>query len=179
MKTRTLPLFLLLTILSFSSCKKKDANPKEVLPAATMEGKNTFGAMVNGKVWLPKGRPNLFRSNFDVIYDPGYKGGTLNVSAYRETSDNSSEYEQLVMGMTQVDQEGVYTFDNTELSGVRYYNGVCEYDDAPDFYQRGRLEVTKLDLVNGIVAGKFELTLAITGCDTIRVTEGRFDKKIF
>ncbi|WP_299758694.1 hypothetical protein [uncultured Pontibacter sp.] len=178
MKTQALPLLLLFALLSFSSCKKKDANPKEVLPAATMEGKNTFGAMVNGKVWLPKGRPSLFRSNFIVTYDPGYKGGTLNVSAYRKANENSPE-SAMVMGMTQVDHEGVYTFDDVELSGVRYYNGICEYDDAPDFYQRGKLEVTKLDLVNGIIAGKFELTLAITGCDTIRINEGRFDKRIF
>lgn len=179
MKIQALPLLILTVLLSFSSCKKNDANPKEVLPAHTMEGKNTFGALVNGKVWLPKGRPSLFQSNFKVIYDPEYRGGNLSIIAYREISDNSSNFEQLVMGMTKVDKEGDYTFDNAELSGVRYYNGICEYDNAPDFYQRGKLEVTKLDLVNGIIAGKFELTLAITGCDTIRVTEGRFDNKIF
>jgi hypothetical protein len=60
MKTRVLPILLMLVLLAFSSCKENDANPKEVLPAATMEGKNTFGAMVNGKVWLPKGRPSTF-----------------------------------------------------------------------------------------------------------------------
>lgn len=179
MKTQALPLILLLALLSFSSCKKKEANPKEVLPAATMEGKNTFGAMFNGKVWVPKGKPSIFENNLEVVYEPSYKGGTLNISAYRKVNDNPANYEQIAMGMTEVDKEGVYSFDNAELSGVRYYNSICEYDDAPDFYQRGKLEVTKLDLVNGIIAGKFELTLAITGCDTIRITEGRFDKKIF
>ena len=179
MKTRALLLLLLCALLFTFSCKKKEANPKEVLPAATMEGKNTFGAMVNGKVWLPKGRPSFFQSNYKIIYDPGYRGGTLNIVAYRQIEGDPVDFEQMVMGMTQVDHEGVYIFDNAELSGVRYYNGICEYDDAPDFYQQGKLELTKLDLVNGIIAGKFELTLAITGCDTIRITEGRFDKKIF
>lgn len=171
---------VLLLCLSLLACRKDAASPKEEqLPPATMNGANTFGAMVNGKVWLPKGRPSFFQSNFKVVYDSGYRGGTLSIVAYRQVNDNPVFFEQIAMGMAQVDKEGVYSFDNAELSGIRYDNGICEYDTAPDFYHRGTFEVTKLDLSNGIIAGKFEFTLALPGCDTIRVTEGRFDKKIF
>ncbi|WP_299756941.1 hypothetical protein [uncultured Pontibacter sp.] len=178
MKTQALPFLLLFALLSFSSCKKKDANPKEELPAVTMEGKNTFGAMVNGKVWLPKGRPSTFQSNFNVIYDPAYKGGTLNIAAYRETKESPAEYDYFVIAMAQVNKAGVYTFDNAEISGVRFYNEYCDYDKSPDVTRSGTLEVTKLDLENGIIAGKFSFTLSKNGCEVIHVTEGRFDGKL-
>ena len=178
MKARVLSFLLLFALLSISSCKKRAANPKEVLPAATMEGKNTFGAMVNGKVWVPAGRPSTFQKNLDITYEPAYKGGTLNIAAYRKINDTSG-YEQLVIGMTQVDHEGVYNFGNADFSEIRFYNGVCEYDSSPNFNYQGKLEVTKLDLNKGVIAGKFEFTLTKSDCETINVTEGRFDKKLF
>lgn len=59
----------LLPLLFNASCKKTVTPPPtppltEELPVATQEGKNTCGFLVNGKVWLPKGRrgdgsPNL------------------------------------------------------------------------------------------------------------------------
>ena len=73
-------IFLLLTLcfLCQCSCKKSilanddDDNPPmtelEKLPAITMEGANTFGCLVNGEAWTPKGY--IFpESNFDVYYD--------------------------------------------------------------------------------------------------------------
>ena len=164
----------LLVLLSLISCKKEKAEPQ--LPPATMEGKNTFGALVNGKVWLPKGRPNFYQSNLSVVYDPGDAGGNLNIIAYRHKE--AEEYLSIVM--TQVDHIGTYSLDNVEL-GTGAFKSVpgCDYELVPDVERSGKLEITKLDLTNGIIAGKFEFTLAKPGCDTIRVTEGRFDKKLF
>ena len=38
--------------------------------------------------------------------------------------------------------------------------------------------VVGLDLSAGIISGTFAFTLAQPGCDTIKVTQGRFDKKL-
>lgn len=177
MRTLIKKLLLLLLCLSFLACKKN--KNEEVMPNYSMNGSNTFAAYVNGKLWLPKGRPSTFQKNFDVTYDPGYKGGTLSIVAYRLVKENPAEYEYVTIGMAQVNHAGIYTFDNPEISGVSFYNEHCEYDKSPEVHRRGTLEITKLDLNNGIIAGKFDFTLAKTGCDTIRVTEGRFDSKIF
>ncbi|WP_299762726.1 hypothetical protein [uncultured Pontibacter sp.] len=99
MKTRAL--YLLLVLLCFSSCKKWFANPKEELPAATMEGKNTFGALVNGKVWLPKGRPHFFQSNLNFIYDDR----ELAIRAYNVEDE---DYEYMDIYMSQLEREGIY-----------------------------------------------------------------------
>lgn len=42
----------------------------------------------------------------------------------------------------------------------------------------GTLTITRLDQQAGIIAGTFSFTLAQPGCDTIKVTQGRFDKKL-
>ena len=36
----------------------------------------------------------------------------------------------------------------------------------------------RLDLSAGIIAGTFAFTLYKPGCDSVRVTQGRFDKKL-
>lgn len=50
-----------MTIFTFSQCKKKTEEPQ--LPPETTTGAMTFGCKVNGKVFVPKdgrGRPGLF-----------------------------------------------------------------------------------------------------------------------
>lgn len=177
MKILNLTLLLIFTLLLFTSCKKDKVEPS--LPAATMEGKNTFGAMVNGEVWVPKGRPSTFQTNLDVVFDPNYEGGSLDIMAHRRIKSDPIVYEMMTLGMTQVDQEGVYYWGNPALGSAYFYSETCDYTSGPAVFREGKLEVTRLDLKNGIIAGKFEFTVAQPGCDTIRVTEGRFDRKLF
>ncbi|RDV13332.1 hypothetical protein DXT99_20145 [Pontibacter diazotrophicus] len=181
MKIFPLPLFLLLTLLSFSSCKKKDVKPGEQLPAATMEGKNSFGAMVNREVWVPKGRPSTLETNLDVVYDPNYAGGSFDIRAFRKTKNDPFMFESMALGMTQVNRVGVYYWgkpDPEQHGSAFFYSETCDYLNDPEVYRVGKMEITKLDMKNGIIAGTFEFTVAKPGCDTIRVTEGRFDKKL-
>ena len=61
----------------------------------------------------------------------------------------------------------------------RRFKGACsEYDNAPGLVMRGQLVVTRLDLRAGIISGTFAFTLSQPGCDTVKVTNGRFDKKL-
>ncbi len=45
-------------------------------------------------------------------------------------------------------------------------------------FSKGTLTITRLDLQAGVVAGTFSFLLAKPGCDTLRITQGRFDKKL-
>jgi len=40
------------------------------------------------------------------------------------------------------------------------------------------LTISRLDLQAGVISGTFAFTLYKPGCDSIRVTQGRFDKKL-
>ncbi|NJO00911.1 MAG: hypothetical protein HC880_03765 [Bacteroidia bacterium] len=56
----------------------------------------------------------------------------------------------------------------------------CSYasNDFDISLAEGELTITRFDLDARIIAGLFEFTLAKPGCDTIRITEGRFDMKM-
>ena len=145
------------------------------MPDYSILGSNTFGAYVNGKLWVPKGRPSTYEANLDVIYDAGYKGGKLELRAHRKINDGS--FEMISFGMDGVDHEGKYYWYRPSLA--YFISERCEYESDPAVNKEGWLEITKLDLQSGIIAGKFEFTLIEPGCDTIRITDGRFDSKLF
>ena len=164
--------YLPLLLLFLFSCKDEDIQPQ--LPPATQTGEDTFGAYVNGEVWVPKGRPSTFRSNLNIIYDPGYEGGNLEMKAYRILDTYE---ESIFMYMSNLDHEGLYEFGKPEI-GSAIFRSDCIYERKEDVFRKGTLEITRLDMEAGIISGKFEFTLAMADCDTIRVTEGRFDYQL-
>lgn len=165
--------YLPLLFLFLFSCKDDDAQPE--LPPATQTGERTFGAYVNGEVWVPKGRPSTFRSNLNIVYDPGYKGGTIDIRAYRINEDQ--EYIQI--GSSGIGMEGSFKLENKDIYLLGYEDSRCDLNSSDEeVFSDGVLEITRLDMQEGIVSGTFEFTLAKEGCDTIRVTDGRFDYQL-
>ena len=54
----------------------------------------------------------------------------------------------------------------------------CTYDYFDStVIKNGVLTITKLDHSNRIISGTFNAILFKQGCDTIKITEGRFDMK--
>ncbi len=176
-KTKTLCLWLLacsLLLTTGMKCKKDifDFNNNNKLPAVTQEGKNTFGFLLNGEVWLPKG--GIFSSILDLSYDPNYNGGALSISAKRISSDNNQKY--LAIGGININKPGTYNFE-TPFKNVSYSDDTCYYTDGAKI--SGSITITKLDLTgNGIISGTFNFKLEKEGCPIINATEGRFDMTI-
>jgi hypothetical protein len=164
-------LALCFMLVSSMKCKKDNQDPsKEQLPAITQTGANTFGFLLNGEVWLPKGA--LLQQKLDLSYDPSFMNGTFNVIARRIVfTSNINQY--IAMGNEGVNKVGTYPlfvyFDDS--------NTKCEYvvDKTKSV---GSLTITKLDLVNKFISGTFEFKLEKSGCPTINATQGRFDLKI-
>src|SRR5690606_37373147 len=142
----------------------------------TSKGAKTFGAYVNGKLWVPSGRPGFSVPNFYVHYDSGYRGGKLEIQAHRKIKENEEVFERMSFGMAGVDHEGVYYMDGPNSV---FFTEQCDYFEILFNNKESWVEITKLDLQNGIISGKFEFTLIAPGCDTIRVTGGRFDSKLY
>ena len=180
MKNLTYLLSLLFFSFLLSQCKKKDPEPLKQLPPATQTGANTFGCLLNGQAWTPNGRDGTFgASNYTVYYDPTYRKGTLNISTYRYLSEDDDK--QII---------GIYsdslTAPGTYPLNIPYHQEAlfqdrktdCYSQQSSSHYRNGTLTITKLDLNLGIISGTFEFILAKPGCDTIKVTNGRFDKKL-
>ncbi|MEM9982630.1 MAG: hypothetical protein AAF734_09045 [Bacteroidota bacterium] len=196
-----LPLFYIF-LLALWGCKLSffdNDNPmprEESLPDATQEGKNTLGCLVDGEVWLPQSRA-LTIASLTVTYHQGIFG----FSAVRNRKGNDGKTVDHAMSarINNVKEVGTYVMD--EPRSVRLGNtatfidfkSLCQYESL--LTQTGTLEITKLDTVNHIIAGRFDLTFQESecpmdeteegcpvpseerGCPMVRITQGRFDLK--
>lgn len=170
-------IFILLAIgtvfVAGISCKK--TGKKEQLPPATQVGANTFGFLLNGEVWLPKGP--LLKQTLDLSYEPGYKGGTFNIVARRYFDDGN--FQSVSLSSSNVNSTGTYIIASNKV--VVYHNNstTCSYHWNEDSCtQTGTLTITKIDLKNLFISGTFEFKLEKDGCPTVNATQGRFDLKI-
>ena len=180
MTARRLPLYLSLLLLTQCSKCKDDVAPLDQLPPATQTGANTFGCLVNGQAWTPKGYNGF--SNYSVSYDQNPMGGVLDIHTYRIYGNATSETQNLVLFITQISGVGRYSLRNNQQTRASFHDvkSSCYWssrDNATTYYD-GKLTITRLDLQAGVISGTFEFTLAKHGCDTIRITQGRFDKKL-
>lgn len=173
MKYTLLPASLLAALL-LSACAKDD-DPTAQLPPETRSGANTFGCLVNGQPWTPLGR-----DSYSIYYDAAYRHGTLNISTSRYTADDASQYQLITLGSDSIKSAGNYPLiiaGHQEALFIDTKTG-CRFLTGDPHYRQGTLIITRLDLQAGIISGTFSFTLAKPGCDTVRVTQGRFDKKL-
>lgn len=181
MKSPSLFYFFLIIFFSIAGCKKhKTDNPVDQLPAATQEGKNTFGFLLNGEAWTPSGHVGI-TPNLSVSVDDSYKNGTFNITAYKILSDSNKQYLALGIADSLNFQSIPVTIKlGKPLFGLSYTNSYCRYDSFFDTltYAYGQLEISKFDKTNRIISGTFFATLFKANCgDTIKITDGRFDMK--
>jgi hypothetical protein len=171
-----LPFLLLLAVtLSAGKCKKIFNNvDTDGLPPATQTGANTLGFLLNGQPWTPKGYAGL-SGNLSLYYDVSFRGGVFNIAARRTLSDTDKQ--GFVIASDSVQNEGNIILGQKN-SVVSFWNAECDYDGFDTSVKtEGICSITKLDKINKIFAGTFELTLSKSGCDTIRITQGRFDMR--
>jgi hypothetical protein len=161
--------------LTLSACRKEKA-PDNQLPPITQNGKNTFGCLINGKIWLPRGSFPLGDINPYVRYAPGYPEGDFFLQAYRIESGRKVE---LKIAGDSVDKPGVYPISNIGASGVAAIVSIssgCYYLPINNEARcNGTLEIIKMS--DDIIAGTFSFTILKSGCETLNITDGRFDMK--
>ena len=175
----------------------KDVYPAERLPAATDQGLNEAGCLVNGEVWRPNSQlfgpkaitVNVIRNR--AFYAPnGPDGFQLSISMLRlpqaeramlNTNTSIDLYAPIIerggrFALTDYvprnfpgDWPAYASFSRTEASSF-YYTG----SGTPP--AKGELIITRFDTVARVVSGTFDFTAAQPGSlEQIRVTEGRFD----
>ena len=180
MKTKLLLYSALLLLTQCSKCKNDPtpADPASQLPPATQTGANTLGCLLNGQPWTPQG--NNGSSNYSVFYDQN-PYGVLDLRSYRYQQKPTDNFQYLLLAARNL--QGIKSYDLRNITECRvgWYDRLtkCDFNsDEPGTYCKGTLTFTRLDLQAGIISGTFAFTLAKPGCDTVRVTQGRFDKKL-
>ena len=167
----------------FASCKKDKTQEEEQLPPITQTGANTFGCLINGKVFVPQGFEQN-KPNFSLIVDPTFQNGNFGIATY-----NKKQQIRFDFGSNDMKNTGVFN-----LEDFNKFVGASIYLDKTNCYfgpstqcifqgpchVKGKLDITRHDLTNRIFSGTFDFTLydPSTSCDTFYITQGRFDKKL-
>lgn len=166
-------------ILLSSSCRKnKIKEPVDQLPPETQTGANTFGCLIDGKVFIPKGDPlggPVKKAQYQYIN--GRQG--FNVSA--RYSDGkigkvigiSGDSIQITIGTFNLASVGAgqfvggYTYsDLNTIPGIQY--GTTDIN-------RGELRITKFDTINQLVSGTFWFDAKNSSGQIVQIRDGRFD----
>lgn len=158
-------LLLVSSLFIFSKCNKDPLPP--TLPAETQTGANTFGCKVNGNIYTARGSGNCY--NYLVQY---YKSdSTLAINTNNGCSNGLSIFLKSVYEIKD------YTIFIPTFNSFYYSNSdpVCNRFDRTNSLQSGTITITRFDLPNKIVSGRFNGVLKQTGCPDVNITEGRFD----
>ena len=171
-------LFFLTFIFLVISCKERDQDP-DILPAATQEGKNTGGAIVNGQVWVAKIEvPDTLPGGNNTYYDtsPLLNTFRLQIVLLKYTDSNSTI--SFYLERNQDFSPGIYALDNNDNHDNHgsFSPNVLEIFNT-NSTNTGTLTITRFDKVNRIVSGTFSFKAVNSAGEVVTITEGRFDRK--
>jgi hypothetical protein len=183
-KNNTLWLLLLALCSLFAACKK-DSPQDELskLPPATQTGANTFGCLVNGKAWVAQTDCKFLCDPAFKIYYDGAKGGSLTLIAVRKNANNNIN-DQIILSFDSTNYNTVHLYSNALHMVLSFtnYNNLSNCGDlvsnANGVSTNGIITLSHYNLQSGIVSGTFNFSLSKTGCETVNVTDGRFDYKL-
>jgi len=168
--------FILAMILLCTSCNwfpywnEEVKTELEKLPPATRSGEYTFGCLVNGKAFVIEDTYGL-----TAVYQSEIFSLSAQISmGNKDKGISFIIYDKIVSGKVYdlVDTINVKAgFSNTYY----YSNSICQY--LPDNTLSGNLTIDHFDQKKYIISGTFEFSAANDDCDTIHITDGRFDMK--
>ena len=192
MKQINFLLFLLsLSALVFTSakCRKdKNNNPVDQLPPETQTGANTFGCLVNGKVFKPGGASltgGSLSCNFQNL-GTGTNGGFYFRLAAINRNNNIGESRSIGIftDSLEIISGGNYSFVIPGIRGTAYalygYSKVSPTtidDYETNNLYSGKLVITKLDESNQIVSGTFWFDAINANGGKVEIRQGRFDMR--
>jgi hypothetical protein len=167
-------LFAIAFPLIFASCKKEI---EDSLPPATQTGAGTFGCKINGKVYVPKGSSGTGAPNPKVQYDVDLQGKPyLSIETFQYPSDNTG----CRITFRYLENTGFFSVKDSLRFDYGWPSviGDCGNSSAdPNIFSTGGGVITSINLANRIVSGTFAFKVKNSICDTIFITDGRFDIK--
>jgi hypothetical protein len=168
--------FIILTGFFLQSCDRHQDT--DVLPEATQEGKNTGGALVDGKVWVAKIENTSASPGGNNTYlqsDP-ITGREIMTIVLRNYQNPSSDAIEMDINSTQAITTGTYLLNGIYENHAVIKNGGNGYY-TDDNNNTGSITLTKFDRSKGIISGTFQFKAKNNAGNVITVTEGRFDRR--
>lgn len=186
-------LFILIALTCLAACKKhhspKPDNPYG-LPNATQTGANIFACRVDGSNWITKFSSYNIKTSFLTSNDRDsfsiFASGTTNAALdLIQIAISDSVKTGNIYNIADTNKVRVNTLRLFAPCGQTTGYGGSQWNKAIS----GSLKITKYSGTyfvpscctygtyesNSIIAGTFEFIVPVANCDTIRVTDGRFD----
>ena len=159
-------IFFLIALITLAILQCKKASQESLLPAITTHGANTFGCLVNGNAWLPKGGWDASVHALDVEFDNNSMkgiGSILHIYANNVDYNNSNiDFEVISINGT-----GKYNvINNRSNAWMDYSKGNFSYSDD----STGVVGISHIDTTNKIISGTFHFHP-----NPDKITDGRFD----
>ena len=170
---------ILLLCFCFAQCKKNRPVIKtelEKLPPITQTGANTFGCLLNGQAWIPK--DNYGQATFKLDADPTFQEGLFGVTAFKYYA--SGKFQQISIGSDSCTKSGSYLLGKPRNRAQFLDVGVpiMLMSGDSEISCTGVLNIARYDLQNRVFSGTFEFLMYNNAGDTVKITNGRFDKKL-
>jgi hypothetical protein len=190
-------IFLFFIILLAGCSKDEATNPVDLLPPATQTGANTFGCLIDGKVFLPRSGNNslVFPLSGAILW-----GGIPQSYDYNEieiVDYKSAKSASLLFHMENIFNDGSGSYVINQSNGMNNIDGLDHhylhciiYDKLTNSYQKyvsftnsGTFTITRL-LTNSTNGNNGNLLSGTFNCrvrninnpnDEIEITQGRFD----
>ncbi|MFA0962065.1 hypothetical protein AB9P05_09680 [Roseivirga sp. BDSF3-8] len=139
--------------------------PIEQLPPLTTEGKGTFGCLVNGEPFVsyyPDALADYSTIDFIAFH------------AYNERPESA-----LTIGLGNYNrEEGLIHLPDSSATFSRFdLNHPRCYYEIEDFVE-GWIDIKEYNPFKKYVSGTFAFTSVNDQCDTLRITDGRFDLRV-
>ena len=177
-----LALFLLILITACHKTNYNGSNNTNDLPPATTKGANTFGCLVNGKVFVPYNSSILYRKLINVSCFPAINGNGFTFFITAEYHlDNEIKDVSIATDSAVIKGVGTYNL-GSENSSDSLFGGYSDYgnnvgilDYKTDSVHSGQLIITRFDSTMRIVSGTFAFDCFNKDAGIVHVTQGRFD----
>ncbi len=190
MKNLLISTLSLVALLGLSQCKHKNPDPTPqpptdplaALPPETQTGAGTFGCLVNGKAfkgpYTTSARGDWQTGTRLIISSDTHLNGqqALAEVTIHAILEGSLQSNQIFTFISSTSPHTIFSPNHNEFTADAAGNSICYY--SGNYIKTGQVELVKFDGVARIAAGRFAFTLyELGGCDTLRVTNGRFDVK--
>lgn len=160
--------------LTATECHKNGSPPDNPygLPNATQTGAGIFACLVNGRQFI---------AHYDATLSGAkYSQDTIGVTGSPKIADFSEVIGFQVVGSPI--QTGTYPINGMATYAEFLTDSTClgiSFNETAANATSGSVQLTKIDTVNKIISGTFQFVFPIPSCDTLKVTEGRFDYRYY
>jgi hypothetical protein len=171
-------------IILSSSCRKdKPKNPVDELPPETQIGANTFGCLIDGKVFKPGGLQlsgGSLNCSYQLTYNDPVNGNIFGISAGYKSTNGEIKDIGFRLDSVNVMADLTYPLSNQTKGGGYGQYSFYGTIGLSDIYQttniiKGSVSFKRFDLTSQIASGTFWFDAVNAAGQKVEVREGRFD----